>query len=223
MKQFAAIIIMLMTAGMCRAQSDSAKTVADSIISGAPAFRSRWEVGVRTSGLTDFPGTVTVGWIPGLKWLLNLDLGGNYTRYPYGNGWDIRSGIGASLGIKRRVMAGRFVDFYLGLGPCLEYDYEYRSSSVYPDGWMKVWTRRYDLSLSLQAGLRRVLKVWDRHLAIELGCSPVSLGAVFTKVSHATYDHNSMLIDEQMDWKPNEYSARGTLTAQSYIGIAYRF
>jgi hypothetical protein len=237
MTRIAIIAAMLLPAGLCLAQSDSVQARPDSVrasvdaqpagspgphCAAAPACRPRWEVGLRASSLTDLPGTVTVGWLPGPGWLLDLGLGGHYSRRPYGSGWEINGGVDAALGIKRRVMAGRFFDTYIGIGPGLAYDYEYHSSGLYPDRWMKVWTREYDLSLALLAGVRRELRVWDRQLSVEIGCSPLSAAAVITQVHDETYDRDNALIGRDTDWK-RQYTARGALNASAYLGIAYRF
>jgi hypothetical protein len=183
----------------------------------------RWEIGVRTTGLNDFPGTVTVGWLPGPVWLLDLGLGGYYRRRPYGERWDIESGIAALTSIKHRATAGKFCDLYLGAGPRLGYDHGSRAAGMYPDGWLKTWSHRYDLSLSIDAAVRRVLTVWGRRLTAEIGCSPLVFAMILRKECNERYDRDNVLVDAHADWKPNEYSVQGALAASTYLGLAYRF
>lgn len=216
------IVTLSLAAGTCLAQDDSVRIGTERTAS--VAFRPHWGVGVRTSGLNSFPGTVTVGWIPGPGWILDLGLGGSYSRRPYSSGGgESRSGVDASFCLEHRVVAGRFLDVYVGAGPSLEYDHEYLSASVYPSGWMKTWTHNYYLSFSLRAALRRELTVWDRCLSVELGCAPLSAGAILAKTRRETYDHENLLVDSYADWRPNEYLVSGSLAARSYLGISYLF
>jgi hypothetical protein len=224
-RTISACAILLAAAGACLAQGDSVSTSgsSDPATSGAPAGLSRWEIGVRTTGLNSFPGAVAVGWFPVPGWLLNLDLDGYYSHDPRISVWQVQGRVDVSLGVKRRLLVGQYFDLYLGVAPGFEYQYAYvGASGGNPDRWYESTQRTYDLSLALQASVRRQLPVWGRRFAVELGCSPVSAEWSTIEDRDETYDRDDNLVASDTDWT-HKRSIRGTLNASAYLGIAYRF
>jgi hypothetical protein len=226
MKWFALTVAAAVLAAMCLAQNDSTAMMHDSSITNIQIKQShpccvvqphRWEIGFRATSLYSFPGYATFGWCPTDRQLLEVEISGNYNRRNTGSYTTTNGAATAAVTWRHRIISGKHFEVFGGVRPGFKYDFTKGETYSYSP---KTWNYRYMLDFPI--GTRRMIRLWNRSIAVELSYCLFKAYYLWTKERYNVHDTNGNVIG-QKDATESIFTGGGDLNGQLSIGMKYCF